>query len=156
MINTVKTLVFAKNGKAKAAIVEVEVLDGIGIHVVGMNDRYVKDVLLRVVTAMQRNGYSIPGKKVVIRITGKPERYEELLDYPIYIALIMAATGKRPSIWYNRNDYYVGSLRLDGSRLPLTDEQYYAIRSYQIVHDYDYNNERIVFERPEGCNEIGL
>ena len=75
MKNVVNTLVFARNGKAKAATIKVEVTNGIGIHFIGMRDEDVKNVLLKVVTVMQKNGYAIPGKKIIITISQKPEKY---------------------------------------------------------------------------------
>ena len=48
--------------------VEVQVSNGIGIHLVGLADQAVKESLLRTVTALQANGYRIPGKKVVINL----------------------------------------------------------------------------------------
>ena len=146
MINTVKTLVFAKNGKAKAATIKVEVSDGIGIHFIGMRDEDVKNVLLKVVTVMQKNGYAIPGKKVIITISEKPEKYPELVEYPLFIALVMAVTNKKPSVWYSPKDYYIGSMEIDGRRIPITGEQFLSVKEFKYMLHERVSNERIIFE----------
>lgn len=41
------------NGVANAVTIEVSVLPGIGIHLVGLADRYARESLLRTATALQ-------------------------------------------------------------------------------------------------------
>lgn len=94
--------------------VEVQVTDGIGIHLVGLADQAVKESLLRTVTALQSKGFYIPGKKVVINIAPADIRMGSS-EYDLPIALgIIAASGQRelPDI-----DKYViaGEIGLDGS-----------------------------------------
>lgn len=156
MVNVVNTLVFARNGKAKAATIEVEVTNGIGIHVIGMRDEDVKNVLLKVVTVMQKNGYAIPGKKIIITISEKPEKYPELVEYPLYIALVMAVTGMMPSVWYSPKDYYIGSMEIDGRRIPITKEQYWSVKEFQRMIYGRPSNERVIFEKQKDNIEIGL
>lgn len=48
--------------------VEVDITPGLGIHIIGIHDSYVKETLLRSITAMQNCGYRIPGKKIVIKV----------------------------------------------------------------------------------------
>ena len=45
--------------------VEVDIVQGIGIHLVGLADIAVKESLLRTITALQALGFRIPGKKIV-------------------------------------------------------------------------------------------
>ena len=45
--------------------VEVDIVPGIGIHLVGLADTAVKESLLRTVTALQALDYKIPGRKIV-------------------------------------------------------------------------------------------
>ena len=72
--------------------VEVAVSDGIGIHLVGLADASVKETLLRVVTALQANGYSIPGKKIVINLAPADLRKSgSVYDLPIALALLVAS-----------------------------------------------------------------
>ena len=46
--------------------IETEIVPGIGIHLVGVRDALVKEILLRTVTALQSAGYYVPGKKIII------------------------------------------------------------------------------------------
>ena len=55
--------------------VEVNISNGIGIHLVGLPDAAVKESLLRTVTALQTLGFHIPGKKIVINLAPKVNPY---------------------------------------------------------------------------------
>ena len=48
--------------------VEVSISPGVGIFLVGLPDNAVRESLLRVTTAMQCNGFSIPGRKTVVNM----------------------------------------------------------------------------------------
>ena len=50
---------------AVPVIVEVDIVQGIGVHLVGLADTAVKESLLRTITALQAMGYRIPGRKIV-------------------------------------------------------------------------------------------
>ena len=97
-------------------------INGIGIHLVGERDAFVKETLLRVVTALQSAGVSIPAKKIIINISaqsiyGEPKRvirHEESHDLPIAIG-ILKEMGR---LAYNVNELgFVagGRLKLDGT-----------------------------------------
>lgn len=74
------------------ALIETEVSKGIGIHLVGLRDDLVKESLLRVVTALQANGFSIPGQKIVINISpSQPKMSSTDYDLPIALSLIRAS-----------------------------------------------------------------
>lgn len=133
MTKTIKTLAFARNGEAYPATVEVQVSSGIGIHITGLDDKDVKEVLLRTITAAQSMGIHIPGKKVVIKITGNPLKWVELLDYPILVALTTAISKEAPGII--KDAYYLGTTSLDGKIQPLTTEQYYKVLQWKYQHD---------------------
>ena len=45
--------------------VEVNISNGIGIHLVGLADAAVKESLLRTITALDSLGYHVPGRKIV-------------------------------------------------------------------------------------------
>lgn len=94
--------------------VECQVTDGIGIHLVGLADTAVKESILRVATALEANGFRIPGKKVIINIAPADLR-KEVLSYDLPIALaIIGASAQREFI---DSDHYIvaGELTLDGS-----------------------------------------
>lgn len=106
-------------GAIHPATIEVEVSEGVGIHIVGLTDRAARESLLRVVTALQSLGYSIPGKKIIVTIS-PIEAYRRGSNYDLAIAVgILVATGQIPmtdrleDILYNC--MFCGELALDGT-----------------------------------------
>lgn len=100
--------------EAVPVTVEVDITLGIGIHLVGLADAAVRESLLRTVTALQANGFRIPGKKIVINLA-PADLHKQGSGYDLPIALgIVAASGQRdlPGL-----DKYLimGELGLDGS-----------------------------------------
>ena len=106
--------------------VEVDVISGIGIHLVGLADTAVKESLLRTITALQALGYRIPGRKIVINLA-PADLHKSGSGYDLPIALgIIAASGQR--IFPELGSYLVmGELGLDGAvrsiagALPIVD-----------------------------------
>ena len=100
--------------EAVPVLVEVEMTGGIGIHMVGLADAAVRESLLRLVTALQANGFRIPGKKIIINLAPADlQKSGSGYDLPIAIGII-AATGQMdlPGL----GDFLVlGELGLDGS-----------------------------------------
>lgn len=94
--------------------VEVEITNGIGIHLVGLADAAVKESLLRTATALQSLGYSIPDKKIIINIAPADLRKSGCgYDLPISLGIVSASEQEHlPDL-----DKYViaGELGLDGS-----------------------------------------
>lgn len=108
-INTYQT-----NGKdIIPTVIECSITDGIGIHVIGLIDSMTKEMLLRVCTALQSLGYSIPGKKIIINIMPYSPSVgciASVLDTAVALA-ILAESGKcQPA----KNAFYVGELMLNG------------------------------------------
>ena len=94
--------------------VEVDVVSGIGIHLVGLADTAVKESLLRTITALQALEYRIPGRKIVINLA-PADLHKSGSGYDLPIALgIIAASGQRS---FPDLDSYVimGELGLDGT-----------------------------------------
>ena len=74
--------------------VEVNISNGIGIHLVGLADAAVKESLLRTITALQSLGFRIPGKKIVINLA-PADMHKRGSGYDVPIALgIIAASGQ--------------------------------------------------------------
>lgn len=99
---------------AVEVIVEVDVAQGIGIHLVGLADVAVKESLLRTITSLQSLGFKIPGRKIVINLA-PADMHKKGSGYDVPIALgIIAASGQRelPLL-----DKYIimGELGLDGT-----------------------------------------
>ena len=44
--------------------IEIDINNGIGIHLVGLADAAVKESLLRTVTALHSKGFRVPGKRL--------------------------------------------------------------------------------------------
>ena len=100
--------------EAVPVTVEVDITQGIGIHLVGMADVAVKESLLRTVTALQTLGFHIPGKKIVINLA-PADMHKNGGGYDLPIALgIIAASGQKelPGI---AKCLIMGELGLDGS-----------------------------------------
>lgn len=94
--------------------VEVDVVSGIGIHLVGLADTAVKESLLRTITALQALEYHIPGRKIVINLAPADlHKSGSGYDLPIAVGIIAASgQGTFPSL----ADYLVmGELGLDGA-----------------------------------------
>ena len=94
--------------------VEVDVVSGIGIHLVGLADTAVKESLLRTITALQALGYHIPGRKIVINLAPADlHKSGSGNDLPIAVGII-AASGQ--GVFPALGDFLVmGELGLDGS-----------------------------------------
>ena len=116
---------------AVAVTVEVDITNGIGIHLVGLADAAVKESLLRTVTALQSLGFRIPGKKIIINLapafmTKNGSGY----DLPIALGII-AASGQRELPGLGKY-VIMGELGLDASirevsgALPIVE---YAVKS---------------------------
>lgn len=100
--------------EAVPVTVEVDITQGIGIHLVGMADVAVKESLLRTVTALQSLGFRIPGKKIVINLAPADVRKNGSgYDLPIAVGILAASEQKTfPAL----DKYLVmGELGLDGS-----------------------------------------
>ena len=150
-------------------IVEVEVKDGIGIHLVGMPDRSVKECLLRVVTALQSLGYHLPGKKIVINVEPhggnlrwagamRPCECAEAFDLAIALGILIASEqSPRPSWYRNSVDrvLFFARVGLDGKLMaPYTGidpESAAAVLSYQLRRDWD---EILGYPADDNCRTI--
>lgn len=115
MSKIAKVNTIALNGFiAESCTVEVQVFDeGIGIHLVGIADSATKESLLRVVTALQSDGYTIPGKKIVINVTPVVNSATDSLDLPIALGLLSASGAEELPLL--ENAVILGQLGLDAS-----------------------------------------
>jgi len=94
--------------------VEVDVVTGIGIHLVGLADVAVKESLLRTVTALQSIGYKIPGRKIVINLAPADLR-KNGSGYDLPIAVGIVAASGQTSLPLAEKFLIMGELGLDGS-----------------------------------------
>ena len=124
-IAKVKSLILHGRDAAPVCVEALVTTPGIGIHLVGLPDREVKESLLRVCTALQAAGFSVPGVKIVINITPSLQgsTAEPLLgggtaglDAAIAVALLEASGQAGNSFFSDAPDkYVVGEIGLDGS-----------------------------------------
>lgn len=94
--------------------VEVDITNGIGIHLVGLADAAVKESLLRTVTALQSLGFRIPGKKIVINLAPADMR-KKGSGYDLPIALGIIAASDQSEIPHIGEYLIMGELGLDGT-----------------------------------------
>ncbi len=98
--------------------VEVDISNGIGIHLCGLGDAAVKESLLRTVTALQALGYHIPGRKIVINLAPADlHKSGSGYDLPIAIGIIAASAQEDFSLL--ADTLIMGELGLDGSVRPI-------------------------------------
>ena len=94
--------------------VEVDVITGIGIHLVGLADIAVKESLLRTMTALQSMGFRIPGRKIVINLA-PADLHKSGSGYDIAIALGILAASGQVSMPVLDKYMIMGELGLDGT-----------------------------------------
>ncbi len=100
--------------EAVRVAVEVDIQNGIGIHLVGLADTAVKESLLRTVNALQTHGFRIPGKKIVINLA-PADQHKKGSGYDLPIALGIIAASGQASMPMLDNYLIMGELGLDGS-----------------------------------------
>ena len=103
---------------AVPVFVEVNINQGLGIHLVGLADIAVKESLLRTMTALQSAGFKIPGKKIVINLAPADiHKNGSGFDLPIALGII-AASGQIE--FPDMEDFLImGELGLDASVRPI-------------------------------------
>lgn len=109
-INSAKTVGL----KAVNIVIETEVSHGLGIHLVGYASHAVQQSLIRIVTAMQSQGYHIPGKKIVINLA-PADLHKSELTYDLAIALGTIAASGQAYLPDTEGWLVLGELGLDGS-----------------------------------------
>src|SRR5690606_38951917 len=103
---------------AKTITIEVNVDNGVGYFLVGLPDSAIKESNFRIGTALQNNGYKIPGKKITINMA-PADLQKEGSAYDLTIAMgILAASEQIKSD--NISEYLImGELALDGMLRPI-------------------------------------
>ena len=94
--------------------VEVEISNGIGIHLVGLADVAVKESLLRTMSALSALGFKIPGKKIVINLA-PADLHKNGSGYDLPIAVGIIAASDQASLPGIDRFVLMGELGLDGS-----------------------------------------
>ena len=94
--------------------VEVNIAQGLGIHLVGLADAAVKESLLRTITALQSLDFRIPGKKIVINLA-PADMHKKGSGYDLPIALGIIAASKQRELPFLDHFLIMGELGLDGT-----------------------------------------
>ncbi len=106
--------------------VEVNIVLGIGIHLVGLADIAVRESLLRTITALGALGYRIPGRKIVINLA-PADLHKQGSGYDLPIAVGIIAASEQESFPLLEDFLIMGELGLDSSvryipgALPIAD-----------------------------------
>ncbi|MBR6346959.1 MAG: YifB family Mg chelatase-like AAA ATPase [Bacteroidales bacterium] len=98
---------------AVGVTVEVDIDNGVGLHLVGLADVAVKESLLRTVTAMQSCGFRIPGRKIVINLA-PADMHKQGTAYDLPIAIGIIAASSQAQICNLDRFLLAGELGLDG------------------------------------------
>lgn len=104
--------------KATTITIEVNVSQGINFHLVGLPDSAVKESQQRISTALQTNGYKMPGKKIVINMAPADIRKEgSAYDLPLAVGILTASEQiAAPDL---EKYILMGELSLDGTVRPI-------------------------------------
>lgn len=114
--------------EATTITIEVNIVNGVGYHLVGLPDNAIKESNYRIAAALQNNQFKIPGKRITINMAPADLRKEgSAYDLPIAMG-ILAASGQIKS--ENIGDYLImGELSLDGSLQPIRGALPIAIKA---------------------------
>ena len=100
-------------------MVEVNVDNGIGFHLVGLPDSAVKESQQRIETALNIYNYKIPGRKIVVNMAPADIR-KEGSAYDLTLAIGILAASEQIAGAAELDDYYImGELSLDGTLQPI-------------------------------------
>ena len=110
--------------------VEVSITKGVSFFMVGLPDNAVKESQQRIATALENNGFRMPGRRIVVNMAPADIR-KEGSAYDLTLAVgIMAASGQIPGD--RTGDYIImGELSLDGSLRPLRGALPIAIKALE-------------------------
>ncbi len=114
--------------EATTITVEVNMDKGIGYHLVGLPDIAIKESSFRIAAALKNNGFSMPGKKIIINMAPADLR-KEGSAYDLTLAIgILVASGQ---LLTEEIDKYIimGELSLDGGLQPIRGALPIAIKA---------------------------
>src|SRR5699024_5673747 len=114
--------------EATTITMEVNIVIGVGYHLVGLPDNAIKESSFRIAAALQNNGFKLPGKKITINMAPADLRKEgSAYDLPLALGILVASAQiKAPDI----GDYLImGELSLDGGLQPIKGALPIAIKA---------------------------
>ena len=113
---------------AQTIIVEVNIDQGVGYHLVGLPDSAIKESNFRINAALKNSNLKLPGKKITINMAPADLQKEgSAYDLPIAIGILAASE----QIKSDQVEHYVmmGELSLDGSLRPIKGALPIAIKA---------------------------
>ncbi|MEG0696699.1 YifB family Mg chelatase-like AAA ATPase [Algoriella sp.] len=113
---------------AQTIIVEVNIDQGVGYHLVGLPDSAIKESNFRINAALKNSNLKLPGKKITINMAPADLQKEgSAYDLPIAIGILAASEQIKPE----QVGHYVmmGELSLDGSLRPIKGALPIAIKA---------------------------
>ena len=113
---------------AQTIIVEVNIDQGVGYHLVGLPDSAIKESNFRINAALKNSNLKLPGKKITINMAPADLQKEgSAYDLPIAIGILAASE----QIKSDQVGHYVmmGELSLDGSLRPIKGALPIAIKA---------------------------
>lgn len=116
LVKTFGSAVYGVN--ATTITIEVNVVTGVNMYMVGLPDSAVKESQQRIDAALKNNGYKIPGKSITVNMAPADIKKEgSAYDLPIAIGILAASE----QIAHQEVGHYVimGELSLDGSLRPI-------------------------------------
>lgn len=140
-MTTISTFAVTKTNDGKIAVkdatISVEFREGFGIHVSGLDNFPMREILLRTIKALANSGCIIGNRKISTRVqpslqdaTDKHFIMTELMDFPLAVA-IMNELG-HAKFETNSAHRYLGMLRPDGRIELLGDSVYEACKGKEI------------------------
>lgn len=116
LVKTYGSAVYGIN--ATTITIEVNAGTGIKFFLVGLPDNAVKESQQRIEAALKNNGFTIPGKKIVVNMAPADIRKEgSAYDLPIAMGILAATAQISPDVL---SDYILmGELSLDGGLQPV-------------------------------------
>ena len=116
--------------EAHTITVEVNVDNGIGYHLVGLQDNAIKESNFRIAAALENNGFRIPGKKIIINMSPADMR-KEGSAYDLTLAVGILAASNQIKAQELERYVIMGELSLDGSLQPIKGALPIAIKAKQ-------------------------
>src|SRR5256885_13336081 len=118
-VSLAKSFASAVNGiDAFTVTVEVNILSGIKIFVVGLPDNAVKESVHRIESAIKYYGYRMPRRKLVINLSPADVR-KEGSDYDLPMAIGILAASNQVNAQKLSRYMIMGELSLDGNLQPI-------------------------------------
>ncbi|HAD79061.1 MAG TPA: magnesium chelatase, partial [Flavobacteriaceae bacterium] len=103
---------------AKTIIVEVNIDQGVGYHLVGLPDSAIKESNFRINAALKNSNLKLPGKKITINMA-PADLQKEGSAYDLPIAIGILAASEQVNSEQLHKFIMMGELSLDGSLRPI-------------------------------------